>query len=172
MNTKSLVTLSLLVGIGAVLHTVVPGFAFGMKPDLMLLMMFLGIFLLPDLKNALLIGAVTGIISGLTTTFPGGQIPNIIDKILTALIIYVIYALAKKFVKPAVASLFLTLFGTLLSGTIFLTSAYFLVGLPGPFLTLAATAILPALVVNTVMMAIIYPIAANILRRTNVAITS
>ena len=50
MNTKSLVTLSLLVGIGAVLHTVVPGFAFGMKPDLMLLMMFLGIFLLPDLR--------------------------------------------------------------------------------------------------------------------------
>ncbi len=171
MNTKSLVTLSLLVGIGAVLHTVVPGFVFGMKPDLMLLMMFLGIFLLPDLKNALLIGTVTGIISGLTTSFPGGQIPNIIDKVLTALIIYAIYALIRKFVKPTVASLALTLIGTLMSGTIFLTSAYLLVGLPGPFLALAAGAILPALLINTVMMAVIYPIAANILRRTNMAAT-
>ncbi|WP_455662543.1 tryptophan transporter [Pradoshia sp.] len=172
MNTKSLVTLSLLVGIGAVLHTVVPGFVFGMKPDLMLLMMFLGIFLLPDLKNALLIGTVTGIISALTTSFPGGQIPNIIDKIFTALIIYAIYTLVRKFAKPTVASLSLTFIGTLLSGTIFLSSAYLLVGLPGPFLTLAAGAILPALVINTVMMAFIYPIAVNILRRTNVAFTS
>ena len=172
MNTKSLVTLSLLVGIGAVLHTVVPGFVFGMKPDLMLLMMFLGIFLLPDLKNALLIGTVTGIISALTTSFPGGQIPNLIDKVLTALIIFAIYTLVRKFAKPTIASLSLTLIGTLLSGTIFLTAAYLIVGLPGPFLTLAAGAILPALVINTVAMAIIYPIAANILRRSNVAITS
>ena len=172
MNTKSLVTLSLLVGIGADLHTVVPGFVFGMKPDLMLLMMFLGIFLLPDLKNALLIGTVTGIISALTTSFPGGQIPNLIDKVLTALIIFAIYTLVRKFAKPTIASLSLTLIGTLLSGTIFLTAAYLIVGLPGPFLTLAAGAILPALVINTVAMAIIYPIAANILRRSNVAITS
>ena len=172
MNTKSLVTLSLLVGIGAVLHTIVPGFVFGMKPDLMLLMMFLGIFLLPDLKNAILIGAVTGIISGLTTSFPGGQIPNIIDKILTALIIYAVYALLKKLVNPLVASLSLTLVGTLISGTIFLTSAYLLVGLPGPFLTLAAGAILPALLINTIAMALIYPIASNILKRTSPVVTS
>ena len=172
MNTKSLVTLSLLVGIGAVLNTNVPGFVFGMKPDLMLLMMFLGIFLLPDLKNALLIGAVTGIISGLTTSFPGGQLPNIIDKIITALIIYAVYKLLTKFVKPAVASLSLTLVGTLISGTIFLTSAYLLVDLPGPFLTLAAGAILPALVINTVAMAVIYPMASSILKRTNAVITS
>ncbi len=44
MNTKSLVALSLLVGIGAVLHAVIPGVFLGMKPDMMLTMMFLGIF--------------------------------------------------------------------------------------------------------------------------------
>ena len=40
MNTKVLVSLALLVGIGAVLHTVVPPILFGMKPDMMLTMMF------------------------------------------------------------------------------------------------------------------------------------
>ena len=45
MNTRTLVLLSLFVGIGAVLHTVIPGFFFGMKPDMMLTMMFLGIML-------------------------------------------------------------------------------------------------------------------------------
>ncbi|MCG3056487.1 hypothetical protein KZ287_30420, partial [Escherichia coli] len=47
MNTKTLVSLSLLVGIGAVLHAIMPPVLFGMKPDMMLTMMFLGILLFP-----------------------------------------------------------------------------------------------------------------------------
>ncbi|NGY83348.1 hypothetical protein F6Y03_19065 [Bacillus megaterium] len=50
MNTKVLVSLALLVGIGAVLHTVVPPILFGMKPDMMLTMMFLAILLFPSVK--------------------------------------------------------------------------------------------------------------------------
>ncbi|MDX1772383.1 MAG: tryptophan transporter, partial [Planococcaceae bacterium] len=33
MNTKSLVLMSLLVGVGAALYLVIPGFGNGMKPD-------------------------------------------------------------------------------------------------------------------------------------------
>ena len=51
MNTKKLVIIALLVGMGTVLHAVVPGFVFGMKPDMMLTMMFLGIILFPDFKS-------------------------------------------------------------------------------------------------------------------------
>ena len=170
MNTKVLVTLSLLVGIGAVLHAVMPGIVFGMKPDLMLIMMFLGIFLFPNLKNTVLLGSVTGVISGLTTTFPGGMIPNLIDKFFTALLMYAIFSMVQKLGKTLSVSLVLTFIGTLVSGMIFLGSAYLIVGLPGPFLALAAGVVLPATVVNTVAMALIHPIASGILKRSNFAI--
>ena len=170
MNTKVLVMLSLLVGIGAVLHAVIPGIVFGMKPDLMLIMMFLGIFLFPDLKNTILLGSVTGVISGLTTTFPGGMIPNIIDKFFTALIMYAIFSLVRKASKTFAASLVLTFIGTLISGMLFLGSAYLIVGLPGPFLALVAGIVLPTTVINTAAMALIQPIANGILKRSNLAI--
>lgn len=170
MNTKNLVTLSLLVGIGTVLHTVMPGIVFGMKPDLMLIMMFLGIFLFPDLKSTVLLGSVTGVISGLTTTFPGGLIPNLIDKFFTALLMYAIFSIVQKLGKTFAFSLVLTFIGTLVSGMLFLGSAYLIIGLPGPFLALAAGVVLPATVVNTVVMALIHPIASGILKRSNIAI--
>ena len=56
MKTRVLVLLSLLVGMGAVLHAVMPGILGGMKLDLMLTMMFLGIILFPERKNVLLVG--------------------------------------------------------------------------------------------------------------------
>lgn len=170
MNTKTLVSLSLLVGIGAVLHALIPGIIFGMKPDLMLIMMFLGIFLLPGLKNAVLLGGVTGVISGLTTTFPGGLIPNIIDKFFSALIMFLLFSLVRKLGKPLAVSLALTFIGTLISGMIFLGSALIIVGLPGPFLALAAGVVLPATIINTIAMAFIYPIASGVFKRSNIAV--
>ena len=170
MNTKVLVMLSLLVGIGAVLHAVIPGIVFGMKPDLMLIMMFLGIFLFPNLKNTILLGSATGVISGLTTTFPGGMIPNLIDKFFTALLMYGIFRLVQKLGKTFAVSLGLTFIGTLISGLLFLGSAYLIVGLPGPFLTLAAVVVLPATVINTVAMALIQPVANGIMKRSNLAL--
>ena len=96
MNTKKLVIIALLVGMGTVLHAVVPGFVFGMKPDMMLTMMFLGIILFPDFKSTLLIGLATGIISGITTSMPGGFFPNIIDKFFTAFIFLALFMLLGK----------------------------------------------------------------------------
>ena len=170
MNTKIMVTLSLLVGIGAVLHAVMPGIVFGMKPDLMLIMMFLGIFLFPDFKSTVLLGSVTGVISGLTTTFPGGQIPNLIDKIFSAILIYTVFILVKKIGKTFATSLVLTCIGTLVSGLLFLGSAYFIVGLPGPFLALVGGIVLPTTAINTVAMALIFPIASGIVKRSNIAL--
>ena len=54
MNTKNLVLMSLLVGVGAVLYIIIPGFNGGMKPDFMLTMMFIGILLFPDVKSVFL----------------------------------------------------------------------------------------------------------------------
>jgi hypothetical protein len=169
MNTKNLVALSLLVGMGAVLHAVVPGFFLGMKPDMMLVMMFLGIILFPDKKSVFLVGAVTGLISGLTTTFPGGLVPNIIDKPVTAFVFFGILLALKKFNFSIYTAAGLTAIGTIVSGIVFLGSAYFIVGLPGPFTALFAAVVLPAAAFNTVFMAILYPVATNIFKRAKLA---
>jgi Tryptophan transporter TrpP len=166
MNSKNLVALALLVGMGAVLHTVVPGIVFGMKPDMMLTMMFLGILLFPDVRSVLLLGIATGIISALTTSFPVGQIPNLIDKPITAFLFFGLYLMMVKLNKPLIVSAILTALGTLFSGIIFLTSAYLLVGLPGAFVVLFTGTVLPATAINTVLMIVLYPIAQTIGKRT------
>lgn len=166
MNTKNLVALALLVGIGAVLHAVIPGIFLGMKPDMMLAMMFLGIILFPDFKSVLLLGIVTGLISGITTTFPGGLIPNIIDKFVTSFVFFGLFLSLNKFRNNIVSVAILTAIGTIISGTAFLTSAYFIVGLPGAFTGLFAAVVLPAAVINTIAMIVIYPVALSIVKRT------
>ncbi|GLY11255.1 tryptophan transporter [Pseudobacillus badius] len=169
MNTKSLVTLSLLIGMGAVLHTVMPGLFLGMKPDMMLTMMFLGILLFPNLKSVLLAGLVTGVISGLTTSFPGGMIPNMLDKPVTAVVFYGLFLLFAHYGKNTVGAAALTAVGTIVSGVVFLGSALVTVGLPGPFAALFLTIVLPASAVNAVVMAVIYPIVQSVLKRSNLA---
>ncbi|HAQ06131.1 MAG TPA: tryptophan transporter [Bacillus bacterium] len=169
MNTKNLVALSLLVGMGAVLHAVVPGFFLGMKPDMMLTMMFLGIILFPDKKSVLLVGVVTGLISGLTTTFPGGLVPNIIDKPVTAFVFFGILMVLKNYQSSLYTAAALTAIGTIVSGIVFLASAYYIVGLPGPFTALFAAVVLPAAAFNTVFMAILYPVATTIFKRAKLA---
>ncbi|MFZ3589800.1 tryptophan transporter [Bacillus sp. DJP31] len=165
MNTRILVTISLLVGIGAVLNGVVPAI-FTMKPDMTLLMMFLAIVLFPKRKYVLLVGLSTGFISALTTTFPSGQIPNMLDKPITAFIFFGLFLLVKRF-STRLTSGILTFIGTVASGFIFLTSALVLFGLPAGFLALFTTVVIPAAIINTILMTILYPIVINIQKRTN-----
>ncbi|MED3977454.1 tryptophan transporter [Priestia megaterium] len=171
MNTKVLVSLALLVGIGAVLHTVVPPILFGMKPDMMLTMMFLAILLFPSVKNVALVSLTTAVISALTTSFPGGQIANLIDKPITAFVFFALFMLVKKAtgMKTPVAAA-LTAVGTLVSGTVFLSAAALIVGLPGGnnVMALVAAVVLPATVVNTIVMIVIYPIVQSVLKRTSI----
>ncbi|MDF2856121.1 MAG: tryptophan transporter [Neobacillus sp.] len=169
MNTKNLVSLSLLVAIGAVLHAVIPPIFLGMKPDMMLTMMFLGIILFPEIKSVMLIAIVTGAISALTTGFPGGQLPNIIDKPVTALVFFSLFLMLGKFKKSILSVAILTAVGTVISGTVFLGSALFIVGLPGPFIALFGTVVLPTAAISTVVMIILYPVAQSIGRRTNLS---
>lgn len=172
MKTKNLVILALLVGIGTVLHMVAPPILFGMKPDMLLTMMFLGIILFPEMKSVLLLGSVTGIIAALTTSFPGGQIANIIDKPITALIFFGLLLVANKFSRSLVTVCTLTAVGTIVSGVVFLASAYFIVGLPGAFIGLFGAVVLPAAVVNTIAMVVLYPVATTIMKRSDMTSTA
>ncbi|KAF0996158.1 tryptophan transporter [Geobacillus sp. TFV-3] len=170
MNVRALVSMALLVGIGAVLHAVIPGLFFGMKPDMMLAMMFLTILLFPNVKAVGLVGVVTGLISAMTTTFPGGQLPNMIDKIITAFVVFALATLMKAYSQTVIGASALAAVGTVISGGVFLAAALLLIGLPGgaTFSALFVTIVLPTAALNAVAMAIIYPIASSIFRRMNV----
>ncbi|MUK90084.1 tryptophan transporter [Ornithinibacillus sp. L9] len=165
MNTRILVILSLLLGIGAVLHFVMPPI-YGVTPDMMLAMMFLGIMLFPKLKYVIILSLATGLMSALTTNAPGGQISNMIDKPLTALLFFALLLLVKDKININISAPLLTAIGTIISGTIFLSVALFIVGLmDGVFSALFLAVVLPAAGLNTVFMIIIYPIVQQIMKR-------
>nr|WP_309098932.1 tryptophan transporter [Fredinandcohnia onubensis] len=172
MNTKVLVFLALLVGMGAVLHTVMPGIYLGMKPDLLLIFMFLGIMLFPEKKYVLLVAIVGGVISALTTTFPGGQIANPVDKLLSAFVFYGMFTVARKQTQSLVMVCAITAVGILVSGFVFLNTALIIAGLPGTFIGLFIGVVIPATVMGTIAMAIIYPVAQQIIRRTNFTVSA
>lgn len=166
MNTRVLIILSLFVGIGTVLHTVAPAILFGMKPDMLLSMMFLGIILFPKLKYVVLLSIVTAILSALTTLAPGGQIANLIDKPITALLFFSLYLLVKNKVNTNIIAPVLTAIGTIISGSIFLLSALYIVGLmDGVFTVLFLTIVLPTAAVNTIVMMVVYPVVQKIMKR-------
>jgi hypothetical protein len=157
--------MSLLVGVGAVLYIVIPGFNGGMKPDFMLTMMFISILLFPEVKSVFLLGISTGIISGLFSTFPGGFIPNVIDKSVTAFVFFGLVLLINKYAKKLPVAILLTCIGTLISGVVFLSSAIFLIGADVPFMGLLVAVVLPAVAINAVAFFIIYPIIGKLIKR-------
>lgn len=165
MNTKNLVLMALLVGVGAALYIVIPGFNGGMKPDFMLTMMFIGILLFPSVKEVFLLAISTGIISGLFSTFPGGFVPNIIDKFVTAFIFFAVVVLLKKAAQKVVVAAILAGIGTIISGSVFLGSAILVIGADIPFGALFLTVVLPAVAINIVAFIIIYPIIISLVKR-------
>lgn len=165
MNTKNLVLMALLVSVGAALYVIIPGFSGGMKPDFMLTMMFIGILLFPNVKSVFLLAVTTGVISGLFSTFPGGFVPNILDKFITAFVFLAFVLILKKIVQKLPVAIALCAGGTVLSGTVFLSSAIFIIGADIPFGILFTTVVLPAMLLNGVAFTFIYPIVLTLVRR-------
>lgn len=170
MKTKNLVLMAMLVAVGTALYLVIPGISGGMKPDFMLTMMFIGIFLFPNVRSVFLLAITTGVISGLFSSFPLGLFPNIIDKFITAFVILAIVMTFKKITSNLIASTLLVGFGTLLSGTIFLSVAIFFLGVELPFSVLFITVVLPAIAMNGIAFFIIKPIVIKVMERTSFSI--
>lgn len=146
MKLRNFVEVSLLLAVGFILHSLFPPILFGMKPDFSLAMLFIIILIKRDLKLALLAGIITGIFTALTTGFPGGQMANIVDKILTTLIMTTI--ILKTDGDGPIYVGVINGIGTLISGIIFLGTAAILFGLPGPITALILTVVLPAAAIN------------------------
>jgi hypothetical protein len=152
MNLKKIILASLLLAVGLILHYVVPGLPLGnMKPDPFLSMMFIAILLCDDYKMTLVIGLASGFLTAMTTTFPGGQIPNIVDKLMTSHIVFLMLQLAKNRIHNQLKMLTVSILGTIISGSVFLGTALILFGLPAPFMALFIGVVLPATAANTVV---------------------
>ena len=151
-TTKQLVTNSLLLAVGFLLHYVTPAIGLPMQIDFSLITLVLVITLNRNsFSTCIAAGIATGIFSGLTTKFPMGLIPNIIDKLVTTIVVYLLIRLLDKTVLSSkVKAVVTNAIGTLVSGVVFLVSALLLVGLPAPFSLLFVTVVIPATIVNTI----------------------
>ena len=152
-NTKQLVTNSLLLAVGFLLHYVTPAIGLPMQIDFSLITLVLIINLNRNsFSTCLASGVATGIFSGLTSKFPLGFIPNIIDKITTAIFVYLLIKLLDKTaLHSKIKTIVVNAVGTLVSGVVFLVSALLLTGLPAPFFVLFTTVVIPAIAVNTIV---------------------
>lgn len=177
ITTKKLTLNSFLLALGLLLHQLTPALGLSIQPDIALAMLF-SIMLLnkDDYKSCLIAGIITGIFTAMTTKFPGGQVPNILDKAITTNIIFIImyFVYRMPFINKLkedkqnliIASIIFPL-GTLISGIVFLLSAQFLVGLPNSFIALFMVAVLPAIFVNSIVGVLLYKIINLSLKRSN-----
>jgi len=163
MKTRELVLAGILLALGLTLHTVTPSLFGSVKPDFLLATLFIAILYQPKLNNVLIIGIVAGIMAALTTGFPGGQIPSILDKVFTALFV-LIYIKGMKFSLNSIKVALLGFVGTILSGIIFLGSASLMVGLPVSFSSLFILIVVPTALANTVLTVILYQTAQLIMK--------
>jgi len=161
MKLKDMILTSLLIAIGLVLHYVVPPIVGGMKPDFLLAMLFVALYIDNTPKNALVAGLLAGIFSALTTGFPGGQIANMVDKMVTA---FVVIAMIKLFanINSNLTVLITAFVGTVISGVVFLETALLVVGsLPMAFPVLFTTIVIPTAVINTIATFVCYKVVSS-----------
>lgn len=172
MDIKKMTMNAILIAVGAMLHQITPAIGLPMQPDLALAMLFVIIILNNDYKTTLISGIVMGVFTALTTKFPGGQIPNIIDKVVTCNIIYFILLPFRNKFKDVTKMAVCLPIGTIISGLVFLLSAQFIVGLPGEFMTLVKLVVIPAAIMNTVLGVILFKAVNVALKATKIRINA
>jgi hypothetical protein len=165
MELRKNILSAILLAIGYILHSITPSIG-GVTFDLPLAMLFVIIAINMDFKNTLVASIATGIITGLTSKFPGGLVANMIDKPITGILVYLmLLAITSKYSKQigVIAAGFI---GTIISGSTFLYTAMVLVGLPAPFPVLFAGIVLPTAVTNVFVTLIVYNTAKLAIKAT------
>lgn len=168
MNVKKMVVNAILIAIGVILHTVVPSFG-PAQPDFALAMLFIIMLLNRDYKTTLLSGIIMGIFTALTTKTAGGQLPNIIDKLVTCNIMYLVLLPLRDRLNKNVQAVIILALGTLISGTTFLTSLMLIAGMDkSAILPAIATVVIPTALINIVVGLVIYNISEKAIKITKI----
>ena len=148
----------------------------GITPDLTLVMLFcIMVINRDDYKSCLVAGIISGIFSALATKFPSGQVPNMVDKLVTVNVMFILmktmYALPlmnklnEK--KDQIIIFVMTLVGTFVSGLVFLVSAAAMVGLPASLMSLIVAVVLPSIVLNVLASMVLFNIVKLALKRSS-----
>lgn len=165
-NIKKMVLNSILLAIGLLLHQITPTLGLPMQPDFALAMLFIVIILNNgEYKVTLISGIIIGLFTAITTKFPGGQLPNMIDKFITVHVVYLLILALNKIkiinnkdekIGSLIKAIIIFPIGTLVSGLSFLTSANLIVGLPASFMNLFLVVVIPAVVMNMIVGLILF----------------
>ena len=167
METKKMIINAILIAIGVILHVISPSLGLAAQPDFALAMLFIVMLLNKDYKTTLFSGIIIGIFTALTTKTVGGQLPNIIDKIITCNVMFLILALLRDKVSKNLQSIILMFLGTFLSGVVFLSSLALIYGIHGGIVIPILVIVVPTALINTVFGLIIYKIVLRVLRQIN-----
>lgn len=154
MKTRNMTQSAILLAIGTILH-LIPGFVNGVKPDFMLVCVFIAIMLDSRPSTVISVGVAGGILAGLTTSMPGGFVPNVIDKIISSIFVYLLTKLFTKNesnLKDTINKAIIFFTGTFVSGFVFLAVMILTVGLPG---NVGMTPMLMAIVLPTSLMNVV-----------------
>lgn len=165
-DVKKLTISGILLSVGFILHQIAPAGLGAVTFDYMTAILFIIIAINKDFKTSLVAGIAAGIIAALTTKFPGGQVPNIIDKIVAAMFVYFLVRLIAN-LPEGIGMGIIGLFGTIVSGSVFLGSASILVGLPGAFSALFISVVLPTAISNIFVCAFLYKLITTSIKKVN-----
>lgn len=167
-DVQKLTFSGILLSVGFILHQVGPIGLGGVTFDFMLAILFVIMAINRDFKTVIIAGIVAGIITALTTKFPGGQIPNIVDKFVTVLAVYPLIKLGK-YIPDMIHMALVGFIGTLISGSIFLASVALLIGLPSSFKGLFLSVVLPTSIGNVFISVLLHKVTLSSLQKVNPA---
>ncbi|NLY20054.1 MAG: tryptophan transporter [Tissierellia bacterium] len=156
MKTKEITFSAIMLAIGTMLHLVFPGMILGITPDFILPSLFIAMSIKPTFKKSLALGLTAGCLAALITTAPGGQISNIIDKLITSMVIFFIMKNVYRYKMDNVKMGSIVFVGTLISGMVFLYTMKLLYGLDASIITILAVTVVPAAIMNTFIGLIMY----------------
>ncbi len=168
MNTKKMTVNAILIAIGVILHIAAPSLGLPAQPDFAVAMLFIIMLLNKDYKTTIISGIIIGIFTALTTKTPGGQLPNIIDKLVTCNLMYFVLLPLRNKLNKNIQAIIILLLGTLISGFTFLTSLAIIYGIEGTFMAAVIAIVLPTAAINTVIGVIMYKIIEKTIKQTKI----
>ncbi|MBD7912760.1 MULTISPECIES: tryptophan transporter [Clostridium] len=166
MNTKKMIINAILIAIGVILHISAPSIGLPAQPDFAVAMLFIIMILNKDYKTTLFAGIIIGIFTAMTTKTPGGQLPNILDKLITCNVMYFVLLPLRDKINKNIQAAVVLLFGTMLSGLTFLLSLATIYGIEGSILVPIVAVVVPTSLVNLVVGVIIYKIVERAIKQT------
>lgn len=167
MNTKKMIINAILIAIGVILHVASPSIGLPAQPDFALAMLFIIMLLNKDYKTAIFSGIIIGLFTALTTKTPGGQLPNIIDKLVTCNVMYFLLLPLREKINKYAQAVILLLFGTFLSGITFLTSLALVYGIEGSIFAPILAIVIPTAILNVAIGLIVYKVVEQTIKRTH-----